>query len=171
MKTAIFFSLLLIATLPLHAEEIYQITDEHGRKTYTNVAPQQPKGTVQKVKLSNTNIRETHADKPAENDNLEMQQNEDLERRLQQNQRQAKNAVTQAETALEEARELRAGDYFNIPGKGLRYTEQYHERIKEAEQQLINAQDNYKASRQRESKPANTEISIDSLWQQPDAPN
>lgn len=167
MKTAIFFSLLLTATLPMHAEEIYQITDEHGRKTYTNVAPQQPKGNVEKVKLRNTNIRESQSLKALEDNPLDAQQGTEIHQRLKQDAQQAQSAVEQAEHALEQARELRAGDYFNIPGKGLRYTEQYHERIKHAEQQLENAQQNYKDIQQR--KPAKTHYEAP-IWQDNNAP-
>lgn len=167
MKTAILLSLLLSFTLSLHADEIYQITDEHGRKTYTNIAPQQPKGEVEKVKLRNTNIRETQSLQSFDTMPAEAEQSAEIQQRLKQDAQQALNAVQQAEAALEQARELRPGDYFNIPGKGLRYTEQYHSRIKRAEQQLESAQQNHNVIKQR--KPAEAPYDA-TLWQDNNAP-
>src|SRR5690554_1447838 len=96
MKTAILLSLLLSFTLSLHADEIYQITDEHGRKTYTNIAPQQPKGEVEKVKLRNTNIRETQSLQSFDTVPAEAEQSAEIQQRLKQDAQQALNAVQQA---------------------------------------------------------------------------
>lgn len=125
------------------AAEIYQVTDEKGNKVFTNIEPKQSEGkTIQKVDVKETNTTLGDAinnDDYFEQQQLERQQREERRAQHEQQQRQARRAVREAEQELEQAKELQSGDYFNIPGKGMRYKDSYHQRVKQAEEKLQQA--------------------------------
>lgn len=141
------FSLLLILGMSFTASaaEIYQITDEKGRKVFTNIIP--PDGNqAEKVTISDTNLSHDashHDDNDRYYEELAQEEAQHLEisQHLKHDQQQAHDAVKAAEANLAAAKEIRAGDYFNIPGKGLRYTEAYHQRIRDAQMHLDSAND------------------------------
>lgn len=173
MKTALItIALLLSASLPLQAE-IYQVTGKDGRKTFTNVAPlSEEDSNVEKVDLKETNISH-ETDHPADNDAyFESMEQENLEhdeisQRLNADQQKAYDALQQAKEQLEQAKEIRSGDYYNIPGKGLRYNEAYHQRIQHAEQRLQAAQENYDRIMQRAPASDTSLPDIDELFPEP----
>lgn len=174
MKTALMIGALLAVTLPAQASDIYQITDEKGRKTFTNIAPPENSDAMQRVELRSSNISHDGASnhQPDNDRYFEEQQAAELEsreisQRLNQDEQQAYETLQQARENLEKAREIQTGDYFNIPGKGLRYNAAYHERIQHAEQQVQTAQENYDRIRQRAPASNNTLPAIDELFPEP----
>lgn len=161
-RLAIAFLTLLSFSFVANAE-IYQITDEKGNKVFTNIEPKNSKGkTVQKVELKQTNT--TLSDGIAEDDYLQQRQKDRQEydeqlTKFEQQRSEARRSVSDAERNLEQARELQPGDYFNIPGKGMRYKDSYHERVKLAEEQLQQARLHLNSLQQEKPEPARTSSS------------
>lgn len=147
-------------SLNLSAAEIYQVIDENGNKVFTNIEPKSSAGkTVQKVELKQTNT--TASSNPIDEDGYlqqkqqERQEQESQLAKFEQQQNEARRAVREAEQDLEQARELQSGDYFNIPGKGMRYKESYYERVKLAEDKLQQAKEQLQ-SLQKNDMPASS---------------
>lgn len=154
--------LLLLAAKPLYAE-IYQITDSKGNKVYTNIAPKsgEKNQQIEAIKIRETNI--TPSDGINDEDFLELQtevrkEYEANTTRFESERQAASLAVKQAETELEQAKELKSGDYFNIPGKGMRYKDHYHERVQQAEENLVHAKEQLQAL--LKNKPSKAPVRI-----------
>lgn len=148
MKFFAAFPLLLLACAICHAD-IYRVTDEHGNTTYTNVAPQQNGKQAEAVKLKPTNVTEEGKHLPGDNETyfeeLKVQQDSrENEQKQQKRDRQAAwETLQQAHQNLEQARAVKAGDYFNLKDGGLRYKPEYLERVEAAEKRLQEAQKHY----------------------------
>lgn len=158
-------TLLLCISTYAYSAEIYQIVDEKGRKTFTNIVPP-TEHNLEKVELGEPNLSHDsnyHDDNDRYYEELaaEEQQHREIGQRLNQAEAAARARLEESEAALLEARELRAGDYFNIPGKGLRYTEAYHQRIREAEMRRDSAREDYERVRNRRPAPAMQEQALE----------
>lgn len=151
MKSLLYL-LTVMLTLPVCAE-VYQITDEHGRKTFTNIAPADgAQQKIEKVQLRETNTTPSHQayeQGDAESEQLEQLENRTIRNRLAQDEQQARENLERAESELEDAKQIRSGDYFNVPGKGLRYRDEYRQRVEQAEQAVRQAKESYDQIRQR----------------------
>lgn len=151
-KLFTYAALLALLFSSLSHAEIYQITDSKGNKTYTNIAP---KADDSSRKVEKVNVRETNTT-PSDGINNE----EFLERQIDQRKAyenssidfenelaQANKALRDAETELAKAKEVTSGDYFNIPGKGMRYKDSYTERVQQAEENVAEAKKRLRALR------------------------
>lgn len=144
MKRLVIFILACFWLGQTAVADIYQITDEKGNKVFTNIEPKDARGkSVKKLEVKETN---TSAHDGVDNDTYfeqQRQQRQESEKRQSKQeteQRLARQAVQEAELELEQAKQLQSGDYFNIPGKGMRYKDSYYKRIELAEKKLKNAQ-------------------------------
>lgn len=140
---------LLLAT-SLHAfGEIYKVTDEDGNTRYTNIEPKTKGKEATKVDLKNTNISEEGKHLPGSDDTIfeelreEREAKEAAQREKQDEKQAAYEALQQAKRNLEEAKEVKAGDFFNTRNGGLRYKDSYHRRVEDAERALEAAQERY----------------------------
>lgn len=148
MKTPIaIFALLLSAAANA---DIYEIIDENGRKTYTDKPPHdQPDARPISSSAKSANqwvsdgMQEQNdqyfielKNKQAEQESIAAElaaQQEEAERLQQQ-------SIKNAEDALDAAKEIKAGDYYSNPNqKGLRYTQEYRDRVQAAEAELEQA--------------------------------
>lgn len=146
-------ALLLVMSLHTYGE-IYKVTDEDGKTTYTNIEPK-AKGEgkeSQKVDLKETNISEEGKHLPGSDDTIfnELRQEREAKEAKQQEKQQEKEAafkaLQEARENLEKAKEVKSGDFFNNPDGGLHYKDSYYKRIEEAKKQLDAAEERYKAA-------------------------
>lgn len=158
VSTSIVLVLSMLLSGYLYAE-IYQVTDSKGNKTYTNIAP---KADGQNQRVEKITIREVNTTPSDGVDNDEY-----FKRQIDTRDEYDKNtvefeselevaskALKDAEKELEQAKEIKSGDYFNIPGKGMRYKDGYTERVQQAEEKVERAKEQLQAiQKNKPSKP------------------
>jgi hypothetical protein len=129
--------------------DIYEIIDKNGHKTYTDKPPSD-QTDLKPIKVApETSNSWQNGNAQEQNDQffdeLKKQQDEEkaaadeLSRQEEERQQKAEDAVAEAEAELERARELKAGDYFPNKQKGMHYTPEYINRVKNAEKALEKA--------------------------------
>lgn len=148
MKLLTFFFTLLFLTLQCHAE-IYEIIDKNGRKTFTDKPPANQPG-AQPIKAKNNtnntwqnnNVQQQNQkffnELKAKQDTTEAatKADEDYQAALQE---QKQINIKAAEKGLQQAQEVKAGDFLNNKKGGMHYTPQYHNRVNQAKGALEQA--------------------------------
>lgn len=149
MKTII-YSAIAVAFITSHAfaGEVYKYTDEKGNIIYSNKKPKNTKTETLNIKKSN-NIDTKSENNRAKEQFFQQQRtnektrlyNEAKTKRMKKIQQEATNkpkplSVKEAKAQLEKAKVIRAGDMFPLPNGGSRYSQQYQDRVKQAEQAL-----------------------------------
>jgi hypothetical protein len=134
--------------------EIYEVIDESGRKIFTDIPP------LNKPDAKPVSIK-PHTGNTWQNDPLQEQNDryfnelDEKEQELEaaeerataekdEAKQKAAEAIIAAEEALEEAKTMKAGDYFPNQNNGIRYTPEYLERVKDAEEALEKARETEK---------------------------
>lgn len=131
--------------------EIYEIIDKDGHKTYTDVPPpDNPEAKPVTVAPHTENSWQSDS-LQQENDiyyaDQEKQERvtEEIQKRLEaeNNAATAKldDAVMASEKALEDAQVVRPGDFLPNKKKGMHYSQEYLDRVKEAEEALKKARE------------------------------
>ena len=149
MKKSILILLTLISPVALAA--IYETTDAEGHKSYSDKPPlNQSDAKTKEVAPMTENTWETNPSQTSDDqfyrglkarqEQEQKAQKEMADQQEAEQQRQAK-AEADAKKALEDAKEVKAGDFYKNPnGEGLRYTQEYRDRVKNAEENLKKAQ-------------------------------
>jgi len=151
MKTFTVVVLLVFFALPVHAE-IYEIIDANGRKTYTDKPPVDQKDAKPiSVKPNTSNSWKTdniQQDNDRFFSDLKSEQDHEAAMAKQHAQEQAtaqqeqSNNIEAAEHALEEAKKVRAGDFYNNKEGGMHYNETYLNRVRDAQRRVEEAKKN-----------------------------
>ena len=139
--------IVLLALSQLSSAAVYVYTDQDGNKAFTDTPPDDV--ATEQVEIQESNTLETPPDQLQKNaryfDDLKQQQEDAAssaaDTRKQRS--QAKKAVAEAQEALEKAKVIVAGDLFPTAAGGVRYTQQYTNRVNAAESALSNAQAAY----------------------------
>ena len=132
---------------------VYKYVDANGNTIYTD---QQPKGEASQVEK--LNVKEAYTNTmPGTVSKIESSSSQPVFEQIQQQQKQdqdfatakrkakkaAKQAVDDAKSKLEEAKVIQAGDMLKNVGGGIRYTQQYLQRVEAAQMALDAAQKEY----------------------------
>ncbi len=148
MKLQLILVAILVAT-PMVQAEIYKYSDEHGNVVLTDTPPAQNAdaesvdiqsldGNTVNLSTSQHRKNDKYYDQRDQRQAKEEAQNA-REANLAQQQQARKGAVRKAELDLEEAKEIKSGDMMPLPSGGIRYTDQYKQRVKNAEDALMRA--------------------------------
>lgn len=139
---------------PVVMAGVYKYVDENGNTIYTDKKPDVAEDKVEKLNVKNS-YTNTMAPPPSLTDSedgggnalrqIQTQQKAamTLEETKRQAKRDAKHAVTDAQKALDDAKVIQAGDMFPTSIGGMRYTEQYLQRIEAAQSSLDAAHKHY----------------------------
>lgn len=135
-------ALLLIAPL-LSAGTIYKYTDANGNIAYSNSKPHNIESEAVAVEQSNQIETDNKSQEYLEQSYRRDVRQSEIEKKSNQD-KQAKrntalNTLKDAEKALEDAKTIRDGDMHPLPKGGVRYTDQYRNRIEAAEKAVDDA--------------------------------
>ncbi len=131
--------------------DIYEIIDANGHKTYTDKPPlNKPDAMPLSLKpetgnsWSNDSIQEGNEEYYEElNAEEELTNNAEATKTEETNAQQEKAVISveEAEIALEEAKEIKAGDYLPNLNQGIHNTQEYQDRVNKAEEALNKAKE------------------------------
>lgn len=152
-KTSVLLCMALLA--PVAVAGVYKYVDEQGNTVYTDTKPK----TAAPEDVEKLNVRDNYSNsyegatspvqspKDASDVYKDIQYKQEKEATLAQQRKtakhEAKKAIDAAAAALEDAKQVKSGDMFPNPGGGIRYTQQYLERIEAAQMNLDKAQKHY----------------------------
>lgn len=151
MKLIYSIIFLLFITGHAFAGEVYKYTDANGKVIYSNKKPNNTEVETLNIQQSNSINTQSKNNKAKEqffrqqraDEQRQQYRKAEAKKRQQAAQKKAasktKLSVKQAQKLLEEAKTIQSGDMFPLPNGGSRYSEQYQNRIKEAEQALEEA--------------------------------
>ncbi len=155
-KASVLIFALMLA--PVTMAGVYKYVDEHGNTVYTDKKPDNAPDNIEKlnVKDSYTNTMQAPvkqsskaASSEGESDVFKQIQNQQkaqasLAESKRQAKKDAKHSINAAQKALDESKVIRNGDMFPNKNGGMRYTQQYLERIEAAQTKLNAAQKHHK---------------------------
>lgn len=144
------FTLLLsLIACTVMASEVYKYKDSSGNVIYSDSKPETGEvDTITITPASNT-YQSDNENQQAQDALLEQQQQKSAEQQANKTnhksqKEQLRQAVKKAEKALKNAKVVREGDMFPIPSGGVRYSDQYKNRVSAAEAALKSAKNAYK---------------------------
>jgi phosphatidate phosphatase PAH1 len=147
------FTLLILLCLNYTAfADVYEVIDKNGRKTYTDKPPlNQPDSKPVRVAPNTGNTWSTDSTTSSNTayfDELKRKQNEQATLKQTETDKKSaedtadKTTIESAEKALQNAREVKAGDFYRNREGGIHYTQDYLNRVRAAEEQLQRAKNN-----------------------------
>ncbi|CAA0078337.1 Uncharacterised protein [BD1-7 clade bacterium] len=140
----------LAFSLPVTAG-VYVYTDEQGNQVYTDSPPDNKPAEM--VDVPHTNTLETPPDQKQKNEDFfkDLKQQQDTATNEREAYRQgraaAKGALDKAQKNLKQAKVIVAGDMYPNGHGGVRYTEQYTNRVEAAERAVKDAKAAYDESK------------------------
>lgn len=144
-------AMLCLVLAPVCFASVYKYIDADGNTVYSDKKPDDVTEKVEELNVRDSYTNSMESIKPESGNSPvfdEIRANQETRETLEQSRRKAKQEVqkqvSEAEIALEEAKQVRSGDMFPIPSGGVRYSQQYMERIEAAQKKLDDAKDQYK---------------------------
>lgn len=139
---------------PFSVANVYKYVDENGNTIYSDTKPNNAPQEVETLKVQDSYTNTMQAPEVRESDNdadddifSEAESNKKKEATYKDTKRKAKksaaSAVKAAQEKLDASKEIKAGDMFPTKLGGMRYTQQYNDRVEAAQQKLDDAQSQY----------------------------
>ncbi len=140
--------------------DVYKYQDKDGSTVYTDVRPEASSSSIESINVNDsyTNTIPASAVSGADAATNSATSEEgakpgvaeitkpsaaQLAKSSKKSKAAAKKAVVAASKNLEQSKVVREGDMFRNPGAGIRYTQQYHQRVEAAQKRLNDAQKRY----------------------------
>lgn len=154
-KISVPIATILFLTLtisPFSIAGVYKYVDADGNTVYTDTKPKEEQANIEKLNVKDAYTNSMAA--PAASSGSggkdvfkDIQEQQAQETTYAESKRQAKKeaekSVDDAQKQLDDAKTVKTGDMFPNPGGGIRYTQQYLQRIEAAQRKLDDAQKQY----------------------------